>query len=375
MTFTFEGARVDGFLGDTIASALIANGVWMHARSFKYHRPRGPLALAGRDANALVQVDEEPNVPADAYPIREGLAVKAQHYRGSLQHDRLAVPGWLARLLPVGFYYRAFYRPYGAWQHVWEPLFRARAGLGRVVIHERHPEPLDKEHRFCDVAVIGAGPAGMAAAIAAAEAGAEVLLVDEQPAPGGSLGYVRADADGTGAKARLDAVAQTLASQPRIEVLTATTCTGIYADNWLALVRDGMLLKLRAREVVLAVGCLEQPLVFRNNDLPGIVLGTAAQRLIRLYGVRPGTRAVVLTGDDAGYGVALDLADAGVDVTMVGDLRAQLPGGGPLRAEAMRRGLSARAVTRVDEARPGADGARVGAIVLDDASYPCDLYA
>jgi sarcosine oxidase subunit alpha len=372
LKFRFEGSTVCGFHGDTVTSALVANGIWMVARSFKYHRPRGPLTVSGRDGNALVQLAGEPNAPADRYAIHDGMEAFGQHYSGSLNRDWHALQGLLAPFLPVGFYYRAFFRPSGAWQKFWEPLFRARAGLGRVRIGREHPAPSDKIHRFCDIAVIGAGPAGLAAAIEAAKAGAEVMLVDENPVLGGSLSFARFDADRRLADTRLADLANAVRGSRNVNVLSDAVCTGLYADNWLSLVQGDRLIKLRARRVVLATGSLEQPVVFRNNDLPGIVLGSGAQRLIRLYGIRPGRRAVVVTGNDMGYGVALDLAEAGVEIGAIADLR-PAPVEAPLMTEAAGRGMRILAVKRVDEARPAAGGTRVGSVVLDGESFECDL--
>src|SRR5262247_3063415 len=189
IAFLFEGRRYEGFAGDTIASALAANDVWILSRSFKYHRPRGILTLAGLDANTLVQVGDEPNVLADRRAISEGLIVEGQNYSGSLEHDSEAWIETFSRFLPPGFYYKAFYRPKGAWKF-WEPFIRRRAGLGKVNTAAHHGY-YDKEYLFADVAVIGGGPAGLSAALQAAESGAEVVLVEAGVRLGGSLGYAR----------------------------------------------------------------------------------------------------------------------------------------------------------------------------------------
>lgn len=316
-TFTFEGRQYSGFVGDTIASALVANGQWLMSRSFKYHRPRGPFTLTGDDANTLVQIGGEPNILADRYPVRDGLAVWGQHYFGSLVNDRLRGLERLSRFMPVGFYYRTFFRPRGAWRH-WERVIRRSAGLGRF---DPKAEPrrgrCDKAYLFADVAVIGAGVAGMSAALAAAEAGAEVILVERDPEVGGALNYRRLGADGGEGDRHRDALAEAVAAEPAIRVMTGTTCTGWFADHMLTMVRGDRFYKLRARRTVIATGVIGRPAVFRNNDLPGIIHGSAAQRLIHLYGVRPGREAVVATCNGDGYGVALDLIDAGCAVTVV----------------------------------------------------------
>jgi sarcosine oxidase subunit alpha len=316
--FSFEGRSYRGLAGDSVASALAANDVWVLSRSFKYRRPRGVLTMAGQDANTLVQVGPEPNALADRLPAVDGLTVTGQNYAGSLAFDRGRWVEAVGRFMPVGFYYKAFYKR-GSWKW-WEPVIRGRAGLGRVDLNAHHGY-YDKEYLFADVAVVGGGAAGLSAALQAAEGGAEVVLIDENPRLGGALLYARFDADGARGPALSGRLARRVAAQPRIRVLTDAVCTGLFADGWLAIVRANRLYKLRAKAVVVATGSLEQPAVFRNNDLPGIMMGSAAQRLIHLYGVRPGRRAVVLTANADGYGVALDLAEAGIAVEAVLDLR------------------------------------------------------
>jgi sarcosine oxidase subunit alpha len=277
--------------------------------------------MAGQDANVLVQLPKDPNVLADRYPITEGLRVHGQNYKGSLEKDREAWIGMFSKFLPVGFYYKAFYKPKGAWEK-WAPLIRRKAGLG-VIDPTVDPGYYDKQYKFYDVVVIGGGPAGMQAAITAAQAGAEVLLVDENLVLGGSLTYARFDVDEPNSEVTRHRLLAAIEASEHIEVMTDATCNGWFTENWLAVIRGKRLYKVRAREVVLAAGAMEQPAIFGNNDLPGVMLGSAAQRLIRLYGVRPGRRAVVLTGNDDGYGVALDLAAAGIDVAAIVDMRSQ----------------------------------------------------
>ena len=371
LSFRFEGRPYDGYAGDTVASALAAHGVTLLSRSFKYHRARGVLSGAGHDANTLVQLPDVPNVAADRLGLEDGMDVVGQHYRGTLEDDRDTILERFARWMPVGFYYRAFFRPLGIWQKLWEPLIRARAGLGRIRLETAH-DHAEKQHLFCDVAVIGAGPAGLSAALTAAGTGADVLLVSEESYLGGSLAHARFDADG---KRGLTLRAELLAAidaEPRIVVLRDATCTGWFADHWLSVVSPTRLYKVRARRTIFAVGAIEQPLVFRNNDLPGVMTGSAAQRLIRLYGVKPGRRAVVLAGNDHAYGVALDLADAGIEIAVIADLRPNRIDG-PLAEAARERSLPVRAVQRVDSALPDRKRYRLQACRLDDASFECDL--
>jgi len=321
VSFSFEGKRYSGYAGDCIASALAANGQRMLSRSFKYHRPRGILSMAGQDANSLVQLPANPNALADRVTIENDMNVVAQNVSGSLQNDRRGILDLFSRFLPVGFYYKAFFRPAGIWEK-WAPFIRRSAGLG--VIDQAHEAGyFDKQFVFCDVAVIGAGPAGMAAALQAASTGAEALLVDENPQPGGSLNYSRLDTDGAAAAALLEKMRAEIDANDNILVMTDALCNGWFADNWLPIIQASRLFKVRAREVIMCVGAMEQQAVFRNNDLPGVMMGSAAQRLIHLYAVQPGQRAVVLAGNNDAYAVALDLLDAGVDVAAVIELRAK----------------------------------------------------
>ena len=277
--FQFEGRTVRGFAGDTISSALLANGVRILGRSFKYHRPRGVLSACGHDANALMQVRDRgrsvPNVRADMVRPEPGWDVRAVNTRGGLARDRLAILNRLGAFLPVGFYYKAFYSK--RWFPRWERMFRVTAGLGSVdVAAPRRPTP--KRYDFCDVLVIGAGPSGLAAAASAAERGASVLLVEETMAAGGSGRYAR------GTDSRISAETAALLSAMRadahIRLLTDTFAAGYYADHWVALAAPECLIKVRARSVIVAQGAYEQPAVFRGNDLPGVMLASAAQRLM-----------------------------------------------------------------------------------------------
>jgi sarcosine oxidase subunit alpha len=347
LTITFQGRRHGAFKGDTIASALAANGVRVLSRSFKYHRPRGIVSLSGCEANTLVEVNGVPNVFAERHPLSDGDRVRAQNYLGSLRFDLHAWTGAFDRFLPAGFYYRAFFRPKGAWR-LWEPVIRRMAGIGRVDVSGKH-RYFDKAYLFVDVAVIGGGPAGMSAALAAAQGGSRVVIVDHNPALGGALSYGRFDTAGLQGRKERDRLITALASTAELTVLSGASCEGLFADHWLAIVQGRRLYKLRSGRVVLATGALEQPAVFRNNDLPGIMFGSAAQKLLKLYGVRPGDRAVVLTTNEHGYGVALDLADAGVEIAAVLDMRAT-PADDPLRRAVIARKLRVEAGATVCEA-------------------------
>jgi sarcosine oxidase subunit alpha len=308
LSFTFEGRRLQGLAGDSIASALAANGQWMLSRSFKHHRPRGAWSLAGAEASTLVQLPHEPNVAADLTPLEEGMRVTAQNVAGSLAWDRDAVIGRFGRFLPAGFYYRSFMGPSRhSWLTLWEPMIRRKAGLG-VVDLRAPPRAFEKANLHCDVLVVGAGPAGLAAALEAARAGADTVLCDGEPELGGSLTY--APQPGVELAALL-AEAQAL---PTLRLMPGTVCNGWFEDNWLPLIEGSTLWRTRARQVILATGGIEQPALFRNNDLPGVMAGSAVQRLIRHYGVLPGRRAVVLAATPDGLAIARDLLEAGVTV-------------------------------------------------------------
>ncbi len=341
LDFRFGGTALRGLRGDVIASALAANGVWALSRSFKYRRPRGLFSLAGHEANTIVDIAGEPNVYADLRELEAGMRVRPQNSRGLPQRAHpLALLNYCGRFLPPGFYYAAFFRPRGAWR-VWEPLIRRLAGLGTVDEESRH-RAHDKVYDWCDVAVVGGGIAGMNAAIAAAAGGAETLLIEESPLLGGALNYARETPEAGDAEAMRARLKAKVRAAKNIRLLMPATVTGLFADNWLAAVAAGRMHKIRARAVVVASGTVEQPAVFRNNDLPGVFAAAAAQKLMRLYAVSPGKRGAILTANDGGYGLALDCAEAGVGVAAVLDLRAKPPPS-PLADAAREAGISVRA--------------------------------
>ena len=361
--FEFEGRAYTGYAGDTIASALAANGVWCLSRSFKLHRPRGSFGFAGDEAGALVQLETEPNVQADTRAIEPGMRVQAQNTVGGLARDWAALLGRFERFLPVGFYYKAFYKPRGVWNW-WEKIIRRTAGLGRVD-RSWMPEYFDKAYATCDVAVIGGGAAGLAAAAACGEKGLDVLLVEREPELGGWLTYGRlGPGDST-----LDDLRRRVQQAPSVRVMTSATCTGWYADHWLAVAQGNRLHKVRAKNIIVCTGGTSQPSVFRNNDLPGIVSATAAQRLIRRHGVRPGRRAVVLTAGDEGYAAALDLAEHGTDVAAVVDCRLD-PQAGPMASEAEARGHRILSGHAVREARRDPQRLQIGGVVVTPITGP-----
>ncbi|MBS0377521.1 MAG: sarcosine oxidase subunit alpha family protein [Proteobacteria bacterium] len=352
--FQFDGRRYQGFAGDTLASALLANGVHLMGRSFKYHRPRGLLAAGPEEPNALVTVRRDaarvtPNLRATQVEIYEGLVAESQNRWPSLRFDVGAINDFFSPFIPAGFYYKTFMWPRRAWYSLYEPRIRAAAGLGTA---PTLPDPDRYANRFahCDVLVVGAGPAGLAAATAAAQAGARVILADEQAQAGGSL---LSDAAGSSALIEgrpatqwLTQALAALTSNPRVTVLTRTTAFGYFPHNLVALserITDHLATpspdaprerqwQVRAREVVIGAGAIERPLVFSGNDRPGILLAGAARTFLNRYGVLPGTRAVLVTADDAAYQAALDLQDAGVFIACIADTRAAGAAGERARA-------------------------------------------
>ena len=361
--FRFEGRHCSGFEGDTVTSALLAGGQRVLGRSFKYHRPRGVLSMANHDVNAMFQAGQRLNMRSDVEPLISGLELNAVNTFGGLKSDWARVFDKLSALLPVGFYYKAFYRPRQL-AGFWERVFRRLTGLGYLDFatpHIRTP----KRYDFCDVLVIGAGPAGLSAALAVAQSGASVVIVDENARIGGSLGYQRGAS--TDSLTVLDDLLAQLSRLPNVSIRPATLAAAYYADHWVPLVDSKRMTKMRARAVIMAGGVYEQPAVFRNNDLPGVMFASAAQRLIYRYAVRPLRRALVLTANADGYAAALDLVVNGVEIAAVVDLNIQ-KNASSAAAEAASRGIPVMQGYAVNEARGNVDGGSAALVcpVLQD---------
>ncbi len=394
LRFRFNGRGYAGFHGDTLASALLANGVSVVGRSFKYHRPRGIVGSGVEEPNALVQLGSGartlPNYAATQVELYDGLEASSVNCWPSAGFDLRAVNGLLSGLLPPGFYYKTFMWPGRLWPF-YERQLRKAGGLGAAP-READPDRYDRMNAHCDVLIVGGGPAGIAAALEAGRSGARVILADEQQELGGSLLSVRARIDGASAWEWLESALSELRDLEEVRLLPRSTVFGYYDHNFLGAlerVTDHLgpvrgsaprqrVWRIRAKQVVLAAGAIERPLVFRNNDRPGVMLASAVSAYVNRYAVAPGRRAVVVTNNDGAYGAALDLADAGVEVRAVVDLRSEAPGDLPRRVsergvEVMRgsapvdvhggRGVRAVGVARIDGAA-GRSG-RIG----------CDLVA
>ena len=365
LRFSFEGREYTGFVGDTLSSALHASGLKMLGRSFKYHRPRGIYSMANHDVNNMFTDGKTPNIRADVTPITEGAQYRAVNTLGGLTGDRARFFELLSPFLPVGFYYKAFHTPRKLFPF-WEQQMRDMAGLGSI-LPELKRIRTPKSYSFCDVLVIGAGPSGLSAAIAAAENGAKVIVVDENPRAGGSLGYQWNSEPESGAL--LKDLLQKVAASKNIDLRLSTVAAGCYADKWVALVDEKRLSKARAGSIIFATGAFEQPAVFHNNDLPGVMLASGAQRLMQRYRVRPFKRGVVLTANADGYRAALDLHASGVSVAAIvdmGDPAEKAPWSE--RVQKLGIPIHARHVVYEASAASGKTGIRAAVIrELDDA--------
>ncbi|MFA9461214.1 2Fe-2S iron-sulfur cluster-binding protein [Thiohalorhabdus sp. Cl-TMA] len=351
VTFHFEGKSYTGYAGDTITTALWANGVRILGRSFKYHRPRGILSLANHDVNVMVDDGETLNIRGDVTPIREGQNLTAVNTSGGVAKDRNRWVNNFSKLMPVGFYYKAFHTPKRLFP-MWERRIREMAGLGTLNTAGTRTWA-DKRYDFCDVLVVGAGPSGLSAGIAAAQTGARTVVVDENPYAGGTLNFQGAN-DPVVAQRRAELLEQAEQTEG-LEIRTGTMAAGYYSDHWVPLVDDQFLTKMRAGSVVVATGSWEQPTVFRNNDLPGVMLASAAQRLVQLYSVKPCKRLVVVAANADGYRAALDMAEAGVDVAGIADLREEGEGS-DLADQVAKARIPIYKGHAVGEAHAGSDG-------------------
>ncbi len=343
LSFEFDGRTYKGFSGDTLASALLAADVQLVARSFKYHRARGILTAGSEEPNALVELRSgarrEANTRATVVELFDGLEARSQNRWPSLALDAGAVNSVFSPLFVSGFYYKTFMWPAALWEKLYEPVIRRAAGLGRASF-EPDPDTYEKVHAFCDLLVIGAGPAGLAAALIAGRSGARVILCDEDFLLGGRLNGDRREIDGLSGRHWARQVEAELASLPEVLILCRTSVFGTYDDgmsgarNFGAVERvsDHMpftpahqprqrLWKIVAKRAVLAAGAIERPIVFGGNDRPGVMMASAMRTYVNRFGVAPGRRVALFTTCDDGWKTAFDLSDAGVTVEAVVDAR------------------------------------------------------
>ena len=361
--FTFNGKRMKGFAGDTLASGLLANDQMLVGRSFKYHRPRGIVAAGPEEPNALVNLGRaerfEPNQRVTTTELFEGLESTSQNHWPSLEFDVGVVNNSLARFLPGGFYYKTFMYPRAAWKHVFEPIIRQSAGLGKAP-KDRDADRYEHTYAFCDVMVVGGGISGLQAALIAAQAGAKVILV-EQNAHWGGRAPVDGDViDGKPAGVWVDATVAALAAMDNVTLRNRCMGAGVYdhgyvlADEKVADHTPGdgrpkhRLWRIRAARIVTATGAIERPLSFAGNDIPGVMLAASVRDYIVNHAVSPGDRTVVVTNNDDGYRTALALKSAGLEVPCIIDARTNLAGALPARAKAMGiRIETGRAIAKV----------------------------
>lgn len=389
LSFEFNGKRYTGHHGDTLGSALIANGVRLVGRSFKYHRPRGIVATGADEPNALVQTGTgdrvTPNLRATQVPLHDGLVARSQNCWPSVRWDVAAVTGWLSPLLPAGFYYKTFMWPRSWWKH-YEHAIRRAAGLGRAPLLP-DPDRYEHAHAQVDVLVAGAGPAGLAAAHAAGVAGLRVMLVDEGTEAGGLALDTHERIGAHPAADWIEATRAQLEAMPKVTVLKQATVSARHDHGMLAVVEHTQAdarqpaqrrWLVHAHELVLATGAAERLIAFVENDLPGVMLASAARSYVNRHAALPGRRAVVFTTNDSGYQVAQDMEQAGIDVACVVDVRHDAD---PALAQDLRCRdiLRGHAVVRA-RGRGRVQGCDVGALTADrDAvdgplhAFACDL--
>jgi len=398
VTISFDGRDVPGFAGDTVASAVLASGQKVFGRSFKYHRPRGLVGLGSEEMNALIGVGadnrHEPNLRASQVEVFSGLVAESQNRWPSLNFDVGAINSKLSRFFPGGFYYKTFMWPRAFWKHVYEPVIRKAAGLGRAA-KGRDPDTYEHIHIHCDVLVAGGGIAGILAAEAAAKAGAKVVLMDENPVLGGIADLTAGTVNGQSVADWIAPIAEALKAMPNVHVLTRTTVVGHYHHNFLmacervadhdpSLLSAGAprqrLWKIRAGHVIVATGALERPIAFANNDRPNIMLASTARGLVKRYGVSPGTKGIVFTNNDDAYLTALALKKAGVDVQVV-DSRARPDGALVKQAQAEGITVSLSSVISSVEGTLGVKSVKIAAYrkgqgrVVSEKKADCDFIA
>jgi methylglutamate dehydrogenase subunit C len=338
LTFTFDGRKVTGFEGDSVAAALLANGISLMGRSFKYHRPRGVLTAGAAEPNALLTIGRggrtEPNTRATMQELYDGLEARSQNRWPSLNVDIGALNSLFSPFLGAGFYYKTFMWPAPLWERLYEPFIRKAAGLGKAT-YDIDPDSYEKCWAHCDLLVIGSGPAGLAATLTAARAGARVILVDEQARLGGSLLYETASIDGLVAQDFAASTIAELGAMDNVTLLARTTAVGWYDGNMFGAVERVQkhvaspspakpverFWRIAAKQAILATGGEERPLVFGGNDIPGVMMATATRTYLNRYAVATGRKMAIFTTNDSGYALAQDLEKAGVALAAIIDSR------------------------------------------------------
>ncbi|MDA9431810.1 sarcosine oxidase subunit alpha family protein [Bradyrhizobium sp. CCBAU 51627] len=338
LSFTFDGKGMIGVEGDSLASALLANGQMLLGRSFKYHRPRGVISAGASEPNALMTVAQggrtEPNTRATMQELYEGLVAQSQNRWPSLNIDISSLNSLLSPFLSAGFYYKTFMWPAGLWERLYEPLIRRAAGLGKAT-YEADPDRYEKCWAHCDLLIVGGGATGLAAALTAGRAGARVILVDENAMIGGGLLSETATIGGVSAVEFAGRTVAELESLPNVQVLSRTTAFGWYDGNVFGAVERVQkhaseprpevpverLWRIVAKQAILAAGAEERPLIFGGNDIPGVMMASAMRAYLNRYGVAPGKSVAVFTTNDSGYTLARDLEKAGLRLVAIVDSR------------------------------------------------------
>ena len=342
LNFTFDGKSYQGHGGDTLASALLANNVRIMGRSFKYHRPRGPLTAGSEEPNALVELRsgarQEPNTRATTAELFEGLSANSQNRWPSLKFDAMAINDRFSNFLTAGFYYKTFMWPAAFWEKVYEPIIRKAAGLGSLSM-QADPDEYDKGFRHCDLLIIGAGPSGIMAALTAGRSGAQVILADEDFAFGGRLNSETFAINDEAADIWVQASIVELSALSNVRLMTRTTVIGAFdhgiygaverVSDHLIQPESGkprqILWRIYAAKTILAAGATERPIAFENNDRPGIMLASAIRSYANRWAATPAQRIAIFTNNDDGHRTATDLHAAGVKIAAVIDTRADAP--------------------------------------------------
>ena len=328
--FKFNGKKYIGYEGDTLASALLANGIHLIGRSFKYHRPRGFFGAGVDEPNAKMQVEingcSEPNINATEIELVNGLSASSQNCWPSVNFDIGAINNFLNRFFPAGFYYKTFMWPKSFWYKVYEPFIRKAAGLG-IASLEKDKERYEHKYEYCDLLVTGSGPAGLASAYAAAKNGAKVILAEDKPRYGGTLLTDDVTIDNLSGKDWSEKIISELKEMPNVIVKNRSQVFGYYDHNMMVMFeRTGDHLEkkpkytprqrlwyIRAKEVLLSTGSIERPIVFGNNDTPGVFLSAAAKEYMKVYGVLIGKKPIIFTNNDSGYETAIEFKKNGVN--------------------------------------------------------------